>query len=476
MLDGRPRIGRLPVVLLFCGVVAGCGSDPVPGESPGERGRSDSPAPTLLEGARLIVGDGSVMEEGALLISGERIEAVGAAGTVNLPEGGARVDVSGRTIIPALIDGHAHLGYEGYTGWGAEHYSLENLTDHLQRYAYYGFGAVFSAGTDPDSLALALQRAQRTGELGGARFLFGAGLAPPGQGPNDRFLEHTSALTEETGRPVVRGAATAEQGRRAVREIAASGIAVIKIWVDDRGGSQEKLSPTVYGAIMDEAHARGLEVFVHQQSAAEMSDLVRAGADGFLHGRLGPELDARIAALLAEEDVFLVPNLGLGELRREDITEDPFLRETLHVRVRDRLREARESSAVSDASDRRRERELGEAMRRLLDAGVPVVLGTDAGAIPDHFFGYTGHRELEILVRLGMPPMQALVSATGRAARQLGLEDSGTLQPGNRADFVVLEANPLRDIRNTRRIENVMLRGRPVDRDSLRESWTAEVP
>jgi imidazolonepropionase-like amidohydrolase len=119
-----------------------------------------------------------------------------------------------------------------------------------------------------------------------------------------------------------------------------------------------------------------------------------------------------------------------------------------------------------------RERELSESFSRLVAADVDIVLGTDAGAVPDHFFGYTGHRELEIFVRLGMTPMQAIVAATSRPAEQLGLGEMGTLAPGKSADFVILDANPLEDIRNTRTISRVYLRGREVDREGLGGRWT----
>jgi imidazolonepropionase-like amidohydrolase len=112
-------------------------------------------------------------------------------------------------------------------------------------------------------------------------------------------------------------------------------------------------------------------------------------------------------------------------------------------------------------------------MGHLLAAGVDVVLGTDAGAVPDHFFGYTGHRELEIFVRLGMTPAQAIVAATSRPAARLGLDDMGTLAPGKRASFVVLDANPLQSIRNTRSISAVYLDGAEVDRSALRQRFTA---
>lgn len=479
----RRRIAGLGTVALAAVGLAtvGCGS-----QAPAEA----SEPPILLEGARLIVGDGSVIENGALLVRGGRIAAVGGAGELSLPEESSeatRLDLSGRTVIPALVDAHAHLGYERYTGWGEEHYSRENLIDHLHRYAYYGFSAVLSAGSDPEDLALELQRDQRAGEVGGTRFISAAGMAPPGQGPNDRFLVHTRAVSAESGEPVVRGLSSPEDARREVVEVAEKGIPFVKIWVDDRGGSQEKLSPGIYRSVMAEARARGIEVLVHQQNAADMPGLIRAGTDGFLHGRLGPGLDDSVAALLSDEDVFLVPNLGLGELRRENVAADPFLREAIRPEVAERLDAERgesdrtvgepgdaetgetERSGRSPVTDR--DQELRAAFSRLMEAGVPIALGTDAGAIPDHFFGYTGHRELEIFVRLGMTPSEALVSATETAAAELGLTDLGTLEPGKSADFVVLEYDPTEDIRNTRSIVDVYLRGRRVNRDSLRAAW-----
>jgi len=482
----RRRIARLEIVGL---AVAGLGTVGCGSEAPAEA----SEPVILLEGARLIVGDGSVIENGALLVREGRIAAVGGAGELSPPEESleaTRLDLSGRTVMPALVDAHAHLGYEGYTGWGGEHYSRENLIDHLHRYAYYGFGAVLSAGSDPEDLALELQRDQQAGEVGRARLLFAAGMAPPDQGPNDRFLVHTRAVSARSGEPVVRGLSSREDARREVVEVAEKGIPFVKIWVDDRGGSQEKLSPGIYRSVMAEARARGLEVLVHQQNAGDMPDLIRSGTDGFLHGRLGPGLDESVAALLSDEDVFLVPNLGLGELRRENVAADPFLREAIRPEVAERLDAERgaadgtvgtvgeprdpdgpeaERGGRSPVTDR--DRDLRAAFSRLMDAGVPIALGTDAGAIPDHFFGYTGHRELEIFVRLGMTPSEALVSATETAAAELGLTDLGTLEPGKSADFVVLEDDPTEDIRNTRSIVDVYLRGRRVNRDSLRAAW-----
>jgi len=457
---------RGPSVVAFAfaaTVLAGCAS----------AGGGGARGTTLFEGGRLILGDGRVIERGAMLVEGDRITRVGPEGSVDAPGGAAVIDLTGRTVIPALIDAHAHIGYEGYTGWGADYYSRDNVIDHLARYAYYGFGAVFSAGTDPDQLAMGIQRDQDLGRVGGARLLFAAGMGPPGQGPNNQFLEHALTIASRTDMRVLWGVSSPDEARQVVRQVANEGYGFVKIWVDDRGGSQAKLHPLVYHAIADEAHARGMQVFVHQQAAEDMPDLLDARVDGFLHGRIGPALDAELAGRIHDVGAFVVPNLGLGELRRERVADDPFLQEVVPASVVARLRADydRRFSGGEPAPDARAERELREGFMRLVDADVDVILGTDAGAVPDHFFGYSGHRELEIFVRLGMTPMQAIVAGTSRPAERLGLTDMGELAAGKRANFVILRANPLVDIRDTRAIERVYLDGVLVPRDRLRRQW-----
>ena len=425
----------------------------------------------LLDNVRVIIGDGSVLESGALLVDGGRISAVGLRSEIEPELNVEVIDLSGKTIMPALIDSHAHLGYEGHTSWGAENYSRENLIDHLQRYAYYGFSAVFSAGSDPDALAYQVQQAQLAGEFSSARFLFAAGMAPPGQGPNDQFLTHAVALEKQTGQRILYGVDSVEQAIDSVREIAAKNISVIKIWVDDRGGSQQKLAPQLYRAIADEAAKNSIEIYAHQQYAKDMPNLLEAGVSGFLHGRIGAGLGREIAQQLSAANAFVVPNMGLGELRREAIGTDDFLRASLPESVAARLGESSQRLLKANREEAR-EAELRASFGHLLDANVDIVLGTDAGAVPDHFFGYTGHRELEIFVRLGMTPMQAIVAATSKPAQRLGLDDLGLLQPGYSADLVVLDKNPLNNIRNTRSISLVFLNGRILDRAGMTADFT----
>ena len=427
----------------------------------------------LLEHLRVIVGDGEVLTDASVLLSGDTIVAVGQENTIEVPAITTRFDLSGKTLMPALIDAHAHLGYEGFSSWGAQNYNMANLIDHLNRYAYYGFGAVFSAGSDPDGLALELQRMQASGEIGGARFVFAAGMAPPGQGPNNQFLVEALKVEKQTGNTILRGLGSAEQARSAVQEVAALKIPFIKLWVDDRGGSQEKLQPEIYRAAIAEANRLGLHAVVHQQAAADMLDLIDAGTSGFLHGRIEEGFTAEIAIAAKQHDVFIVPNLGLVQLRREAIGGDEFLAQTLPKDVVKRL-SANAQRQTTPAVNEPLEKTLHESFEYMLGANVDVVLGTDAGAVPDHPFGYTGHRELEIFVRHGMSTEQALSAATSVAARVLGLNNVGQVKPGYRADLLILDQNPLDDIRNTRSIHQVFLSGKLVDRDALAAGFIAD--
>ncbi len=420
----------------------------------------------LISNARLVIGDGSVIENGSLLIEGGAISAVGA-GAIEAPSGARMVDGSGKTVIPALIDGHAHLGYEGAQDWGGHNYHPETLRDNLEQYAWYGFAAAFSAGSDPDDMALEFQRGQGEEYPDAARFLFAAGMGPEGQGPNDTFLVEVAEVEDRTGQTILRSLTGPEQAAMQAREVADNGIPFIKIWVDDRGGSQAKLSPELYWPLMAESERLGVKVLVHQQFAEDMPDLLAAGAAGFLHGRLGDALTVEIAEQTARAGAFVIPNLGLGELRRETIGDDPFLRAVMPAESANALTgpdSGRQASIMRDAGN---EAALGASLLRLVDAGVDIVLGTDAGPLPGHPFGYSGHRELEIYVRLGMTPMQALIAGTSAAARHYDLDDLGVLAPGNSASLVVLSANPLEDIRNTRQIESVFLNGREIDREAI---------
>jgi imidazolonepropionase-like amidohydrolase len=423
---------------------------------------SPGPAPAassaiLFEGARLIDGNGGPpIDQSALLIDNDAIVAVGRKGAIAAPEGAARIDLTGKTVMPALVDAHSHLGYTDVKAMTtvAANFTRDNLVDHLRRYAYYGIGATLSMGVDRGELPYELRA---TPVAGAALFrTAGRGMALPNAGPGAEYR-----------RDAALGVSTEAEARAAVRELAAKQVDVVKIWVDDRDGTVPKLPPALYAVIIDEAHTHELRVVAHIFDLADAKQLLRAGIDGFAHGVRDRDVDDEFIALIKERPaVWVIPNLPERETDGDDFT---WLRDTVPSPELARLRQQR---TTRTAAATRQARELYEVqarnLARLDAAGVKIGYGTDAGIS----VGWTAHTELADMVAAGMTPAQVLVAATRTAAEILRLDRHGTLAAGKSADFIVLDANPLDDITNTRRIADVYLRGVRVDRAALADAWT----
>jgi imidazolonepropionase-like amidohydrolase len=450
-----------PIKILFCHLLlaAVCFSQ-------GSQQRQDTGVAVLFEGARLIVGDGRApIENSAFVVGNGRFLRVGRKGQLRAPDGAVRVDVTGKTVMPALVNLHGHLGYASDLSFAAENYTRETLIDHLNRYAYYGVGAVLTLGTDAGDLASLLREEQRAGTIGGALVrTAGRGLAALEAGPAFAPMK-----------PAAYGVVSEEEARKAVRDLAAAKVDVVKIWVDDRNGTVQKLQPNLYGTIIDEAHKHNLRVIAHVFYLSDAKNLVRAGIDGFAHLVRDQEIDDELIALIRRRNVFIMPNLGGSErasyAESPPWLEDPALGETVSRQVIRRLAgsfASRDAGTVARA--RNTYRNMQRSLARLVAAGARIALGTDSG-IPDQFFGYTEQRELELMGAGGMTPAQVIVAATRTPAEILGLEQLGTVAEGKSADFIVLDANPLDNIANTRRIARVYIRGKEVDRAALRAGW-----
>ena len=399
-----------------------------------------------------------------------------------LPPEAEQRQLKGKTIIPALIDAHAHLGYQSVDSWGAQNYNDANLRDNLSQYAYYGFSTVFSAGSDPVALIDELRATIDVESLSLATPFAAYGVAPKGFGPNNTFLSEIRSVEAEQGTKILFGLDQPSDIQTLIKAVEPKRGAIIKIWVDDRAGTQPKLAQPLYTELVDQAIKNGIKVVAHQQDSDDTARLAKAGVAGFLHGRFEDEIGEELSLSLAESNTFVIPNLGLSLLRNMTIAEDPLLIETLPAatlsRLESRIFPTTDNTMTASNSydsiqgqldqlisnlDPSIRRSFGSAIAR----GVPIILGTDAGALPDHFFGYSGHKELEIFVALGMSPEQAIEAATYKAASQLGLNDRGLLEKGRRADFLLLNSSPLINIRATQDIHAVFLLGKELDRNAI---------
>jgi imidazolonepropionase-like amidohydrolase len=472
--------------VLAASILAMAGLAPALAQTPSSLGA------TAYEGARLITGNGDAIENAAFVVENGRFTAVGRRGELPLPAGVRRVDLTGKTVMPTMVDLHGHIGFQNIPAgtMSKETFTRENLIDHLQRLAFHGVGAVVSIG---DLVDRSDMKGGRTGwgdvplrvreEVVPGAALFrtaGTGMAWPGSGAQG----HPSRV--DIAYPV----STVEEVRAAVADYVRMKPVFIKIWVDDRNGTKQTLTPPLYRAILDEAHKYDVPVAVHNVKQADAKELVRGGIEGWLHVpvRQGEVADDEIVALVKDRVarnnrpmMWMTPsmitawmNTQGGGAGRPAFLDDPLLRATYSAADIERYW-AEPLAKMTPEQVARAKRAFDSDARsamRLRAAGIRVVEGTDTGQTR-FLIGYFNHIDLEAMVAMGLTPGEAIVAAT-RDGAEIAKLNTGLVAAGRNADFIVLDANPLESISNTRKINQVYLRGEEVPRSAYAAKWQAQ--
>jgi len=401
--------------VVLCGIAA-CSSQP-------QSSVTGTSRVTVFEGARLITGDGGApIENAVFVVESGQFTRVGRRGQIEIPAGAVRVDLSGKTVMPAMIDLHGHFGFQNIAQgtMSKETFTRENLIAHLERLAYHGVGAVVGVGdlvsrsdmhggrTDWGDVPLRVRN-----EVIPNAALFRTsrpGIAWPGSGAQG----HPSRV--DVSYPV----ATVEEARSAVQDYVRMQPAFIKIWVDDRGGRKKTLTPPLYRAIVDEAHKYGVPVGVHNVMLSDAKELMKAGMDGWLHvpvrggDTVDDELIAIVKSRIARNDrpeMWMTPSLITSWMntqggQRPAWLDDPLLRDTYSARHIDEYWGRPLAAMTPEAVTRARANFSAVARNAMMlrAAGMLVVTGTDTGQ-SRFLIGYFNHLDLESIAAMGLTPM-----------------------------------------------------------------------
>lgn len=416
---------------------------------------------TVLKGERIIDGTGHApIENGAIVVQGGRITAVGPAAKVKAPKGARVVDLAGRTVMPGIISAHSHVGLVMAGKNRDDAYNRDNVVRSMNQFEQYGVTGIVTLGLNRD-LVYDLRAEQRAGKLGGATLF-----------PGDRGFGVTK------GAPPLPVAADQlyhpqdpAQARQLVREAAARHPDIMKVWVDDLFGSAPKMDRAIYKAVIDEAHKQHVKVGAHVFYLSDAKQLVADGIDVLAHSVRDQKVDPELVSLMKRKGTFYVPTLTVDEsffgfADHPEWLEVPFLSEALSPEVKADMTDAGYKAKVEASPAVKIERTAFENalanVKALHAAGVKIALGTDSGGNPSRIPGWAEHRELQLLVRAGLTPMQAITAATRGSSTLIGSKDRGTIAKGKRADLIVLAANPLEDIANTQKLVAIWHDGRAV--------------
>ena len=428
---------------------------------------AQKPAPVALTHVRLIDGTGAPPVDDATIVIADGKIAEVLPGCKAPPLAELR-DLRGKVVVPGLISDHSHVGQVRGVTTGAANYTRETIEAELRRYRDYGVTTIVALGSN-GALFQEIRAEAHAGATEGAD-LFGVdrGIGVPDGGPPQAMIK---VGPDQLLRP-----RDVEEARAAVDAMADRKTDLVKIWVDDFGGAvPAKMTPEVYKAVIERAHARGVRVAAHIHDLADAKAVVDAGVDVIAHGVRDLPVDREFIDALKARGVWYVATLALDDASfawadQAPWTRTPFARAALSpelarqvddpewrakVLADPRLKGSRSSLAMNQKN-----------LKTLFDAGVKLGFGTDSGATPLRVAGIAEHRELALMVEAGLTPLQALTLATSGAAGALKLDDRGRIAPGLRADLGVFDADPSQDVANSSSIRETWIRGRAFPRDS----------
>ena len=398
---------------------------------------------TVLTHATLIDGTGAPAQgDVTIVIENGRIRDIGPSAAVAAPANAAVVDLSGKFVVPGIINGHGHVG-------------PPPRDPQLRQYALYGVTTTTSMYFDQDDI-VEFKARQKAGELRGARILT----------VKYRFMSPPFNPGSE--------AKTPEEGRAKVDEIVANGADFVKVWIDAQGGRHPKLSREFCAAVLDQARKHGKLTMAHVVELADARMIVDEGVNILAHNVRDQEIPDDFIATLKQRNVSVISTLAREEALfvfgdGPAFTDNPFFQKGLNA---ERLALLKTKKREEQAGDPARPRWLRmfdtdkKNLKKLADAGVRFGFGTDSGGALDRYFiqGFFEHRQMELMRDAGLTPMQIIQAFSKNNAELLGIDrDFGTLAKGKAADLLVLARNPLDDITHMRAIEAVYLGGKKFE-------------
>jgi imidazolonepropionase-like amidohydrolase len=369
------------------------------------------------------------------------------------------VDLSGKTVMPAIISSHVHIGTLKGTTSSAENYTRENILNQLNKYASYGVTNIQVLGTDrPLLFANGFYDSIRNGLMHGARML-SAGYG---------FNVPQANVDPNSAQSLVYRPASASQVPAEMDSLAALKIAIVKMWVDDFNKTLPKMDPAVYKAIIDEAHKRNMKVAAHVYYLADARKLVEDGVDILAHSIRDSVVDGAFLALMKGKNTTYIPTLALEKFAytyggETEWINDPFFKASLEPGVYEMITSEKYKTDTKNSPAYARSENAFRIslinVKKIFDAGILVALGTDSGAFPIRTQGFAEHLEMQLLVEAGLTPSQALGVATKNSAKTLSLDEFGTIAKGKIADLLILNSDPSSNIKNTRDIFAVYKEG-----------------